>query len=557
MEYPSTPKQFNLFQEYKNVEHDGNRLTADQRTKVYEDRFKVIAEMAESFYIFSRSIFFNPEMVDQYTVSRDKYFNYFTQIVWNIDIFLQEDQLMCTKAGFSLVPVPGYLLNSNDLEQRNADQISQTACHEVNTITREMQVIMQGDNKHPHVNKSGSFSCLRSFELNDMGFSLSKISPITFDVDNPQTPADHGIKGRALTSTPQERQTPQPHSEAADLNEAHHKLSGNTLYNLDESITNKNIQGRFIPPKTDNKATQPQQSSSEEGSKENTILNRPAINREKSAQGCPSRSTGNKPQGSVPAAPTTQAGGPSQAPPVTKPSTSHQDPLECNDTNGSTKAPTNSKGPGATKSKKASTNTGPATQPSDSTKNTIICSQCGESGHWSKNCPHHNFCDFCRVTTYSTHMCRATKCGPRSPVCIYCGKSNHSSANCRYRPKDNWEEPRQTPDALKTGATSENSTSASRNQTGPAHHNTDNNPFSHIDGRGQNQHYGGPPRSHHREQNSTAPRGEQTDNNNQNFPPRRQQHAYFNEGYNRRYSPPNSLHQLSTTPWPVMLWVDP
>ena len=37
-----------------------------------------------------------------------------------------------------------------------------------------------------------------------MGFSLSKISPITFDMDNPQTPADHGIKSRALTSTPQE-----------------------------------------------------------------------------------------------------------------------------------------------------------------------------------------------------------------------------------------------------------------------------------------------------------------------------------------------------------------
>ena len=202
MEYLSTPKQFNLFQEYKNVEHDGNMLTADQRTKVYEDRFKVIAEMAESFYIFSRSIFFNPEVADQYTVSRDKYFTYFTQIVQNINIFLQEDQLMRTKASFSLVPVPGYLPNSNDLEQRNADQISQTVCHEVNTITREMQVIMQGDNKHPHVNKSGSFSHLRSFELNDMGFSLSKISPITFDMDNPQTPTDHGIKSRALTSMP-------------------------------------------------------------------------------------------------------------------------------------------------------------------------------------------------------------------------------------------------------------------------------------------------------------------------------------------------------------------
>ena len=108
---------------------------------------------------------------------------------------------MCTKAGFSLVPVPGYLPNNNELEQRNADQISQTAYNEVNKITREMQVIMQGDNKHPHIN-SGSFSHLRSFELNNMGFSLNKISPITFDLDNPQTPADRGIKNRAPTSTP-------------------------------------------------------------------------------------------------------------------------------------------------------------------------------------------------------------------------------------------------------------------------------------------------------------------------------------------------------------------
>ena len=57
MEYPSTPKQFNLFQEYKNVEHDGNMLTAEQRTRVYEDRSKVIAEMADAFYIFSEAYF--------------------------------------------------------------------------------------------------------------------------------------------------------------------------------------------------------------------------------------------------------------------------------------------------------------------------------------------------------------------------------------------------------------------------------------------------------------------------------------------------------------------
>ena len=61
-----------------------------------------------------------------HNLSWDKYINYFSQIVWNINIFLQEDQLMHTKAGFSLVPVPGSLPNSNDLDQKNADQISQT-----------------------------------------------------------------------------------------------------------------------------------------------------------------------------------------------------------------------------------------------------------------------------------------------------------------------------------------------------------------------------------------------------------------------------------------------
>ena len=62
-------------------------------------------------------------------------------------------------------------------------------------------------------------------------------------------------------------------------------------------------------------ATQPQQqSSSEEGSKENTIPNGPRHDREKTAQSCPSRLTDDRLQGSAPTAPTTQAGGPPQAP---------------------------------------------------------------------------------------------------------------------------------------------------------------------------------------------------------------------------------------------------
>ena len=47
---------------------------------------------------------------------------------------------------------------------------------------------MQEDSHHPHINNAASFSRLRSFKLNDMGFSLNQISPIAFDMENPQTP---------------------------------------------------------------------------------------------------------------------------------------------------------------------------------------------------------------------------------------------------------------------------------------------------------------------------------------------------------------------------------
>ena len=136
---------------------------------------------------------------------------------------------MCKKAGFSQVPDPGYLPSSYDLEQTDADQIIQTVNEEVASTDKEMQVIMQSDDKHLYINKSGSFARLRSFKLNEMGFSLKRISPIMFDVENPQTPANHGTKGRALTSVPREKRVPQnahqgqTYDEVADMNKAHHE----------------------------------------------------------------------------------------------------------------------------------------------------------------------------------------------------------------------------------------------------------------------------------------------------------------------------------------------
>ena len=361
---------------------------------------------------------------------------------------------MVPNTGFSQVLVPGYLPSSYGLEQTDSDQIIQMANEEVTSTDKEMQAIMQIDNKHPHINKSGFFSRLRSFKLNNMGFSLNKISPITFDVENPQTPADHGTKGRALTSTPRERRVPQitqqgkTHNKAANLNEAHHEPRGNASHNPDESITNKHVQGGFIPPKVGNMSTQPQQqqqSSSEESSKENTILNGPRHQNERSAQGHPSGPADSMPQGPAPTAPThaSQTGGPPRAPPVNNQNKDHQDPPECNEaTNGSTRAPADSKCPGAGKRRNkmsephpgAPSGTGSATQPAESSKNTIVCSACHESGHLSRNCPYYNFCYICRVTTHATHMCRASQCRLTAaglPVCIYCGKINHSSAYCR------------------------------------------------------------------------------------------------------------------------------
>ena len=99
-----------------------------------------------------------------------------------------------------------------------------------------------------------------------MGFSLNKISPITFDIKNPQTPAGPWYKKQSSDIYTKEKDELHRHTEAANLNEAHHKPRGNASYNPDESITNKHVQGRFIPPKVVNMATQPQQqSSSKEG----------------------------------------------------------------------------------------------------------------------------------------------------------------------------------------------------------------------------------------------------------------------------------------------------
>ena len=162
--------------------------------------------MADANYVFARSIFFNPEMRDKYKDNIERYTNYFTIIIRNIDVYLQKDQLMHTHCRFPLVPVPTYLPNSYEVGQSDVCHIKDAVYSETREVEHEKLVIMeeqQNKNQHDLSNASmhSSFSRLHSFKLNDMGYSLNRISPITFGGDAFQTP-NNRTQGRAPMSTP-------------------------------------------------------------------------------------------------------------------------------------------------------------------------------------------------------------------------------------------------------------------------------------------------------------------------------------------------------------------
>ena len=106
-------------------------LTPEERSELYKDCTIVILEMAEAYNVFSRCIYFNPEMLEKYQSNIDKYIRYYTNIIRQIDIFFQEDQLKCTKLVFPLVPAPSYLPNMYELGHSDVRKIDDIAPTEV------------------------------------------------------------------------------------------------------------------------------------------------------------------------------------------------------------------------------------------------------------------------------------------------------------------------------------------------------------------------------------------------------------------------------------------
>ena len=81
MQYPSTPQDFRSFNSLKELKHNGNILMPEERSGLYNYQIKVILEMAESHNIFSRCIYFNPEMTEKYQNNTDRYTKYYTDII--------------------------------------------------------------------------------------------------------------------------------------------------------------------------------------------------------------------------------------------------------------------------------------------------------------------------------------------------------------------------------------------------------------------------------------------------------------------------------------------
>ena len=65
LQYPSTPKEFETFDSLKQLQYDENMLTPKERSGLYWDCTKMIVEMADTYNVFSRCLYFNLEMSDK------------------------------------------------------------------------------------------------------------------------------------------------------------------------------------------------------------------------------------------------------------------------------------------------------------------------------------------------------------------------------------------------------------------------------------------------------------------------------------------------------------
>ena len=174
------------------------------------------------------------------------------------------------------------------LEHSNIRKIYDTESAEVIRVENEMMVIMEEHQEKEQQNISynsfwSSFSRIRSEELNDMGYGLSKISPITFDGDTFQTPSNR-TQDNALMLTPRKRRN-EVNTEPFLAKQVPWQSENLRLYNAELSMAGNGASepsGRFIPP---------QPNSTDNSSQDTDNLNTTTVYYEKSTGGCQNKTT--------------------------------------------------------------------------------------------------------------------------------------------------------------------------------------------------------------------------------------------------------------------------
>ena len=142
-----------------------------------------------------------------------------------------------------------------------SEKIDDTTSAKVRRVENKMKVIMEEHQEKEQQNIShnsfhSSFSRIRSEELNDMGYGLNRISPITFNGDAFQTPSNK-TQDKAPMLTPRKRRNETNTKSFPSRQVAQHGENTRS-YNAELSIADKGLSepsGRFIPPQpnsTDN-----------------------------------------------------------------------------------------------------------------------------------------------------------------------------------------------------------------------------------------------------------------------------------------------------------------
>ena len=278
-------------------------------------------------------------------------------------------------------------------------------------------------------------------ELNDMGFGLNRISPVTFD-DNAFRMPNNRAKGRAPTLTPRKKRN-EANTGSTLATQTSHQDGNAKCHNEDLSAADNGTNepsGRFVPPQPNNTGSSSQEmdnsntttvyyeksngehqnkSTSIQTSSKNTVLMETTTAIQTTNQNA-SQVGGTQTTPPPPLRKPMSTGGTQTSPPKDKPHRQvGQGQQDHNQEGQSASAAASQDKKTKMSTAKVPPHPGPPTGPSAGPRHdftsrdpgtgrpTIQCTACGKYSHWRRECLYNNYCTTCKNHDHATHMCRA------------------------------------------------------------------------------------------------------------------------------------------------------